>query len=62
MTNLRERPIRLESVLTQDYINRAAKMKELEKRVKRKRDLEPWLVGAGWLLVIGLLAYVAVNY
>lgn len=62
MNNLRERPLRLESVLTQDFINRAAKMKELEQRVKRRRDLEPWLVGAGWLFVFGLLGYVAVNY
>lgn len=62
MTGLRERPIRLESVLTQDYINRAAKMKELEARVKRKRDLEPWLVGAGWVVVFILLGWVAVNY
>lgn len=62
MTNLRERPIRLESVLTQDYINRAAKMKELEKQVKRRRDLEPWYIGAGWVFVLALLAYVAFNY
>lgn len=38
MTNLRERPLRLESSLTMDYINRAQKMREIDELIERREE------------------------
>lgn len=53
MTNLRERPMRLEMWLTRDYINRAQKMREIEARVQRDDKLRGWRLVGVWLLVLG---------
>lgn len=50
MANLREQPLRLESALTRDYINQAAKMREIEARVSRDRWHPIWQV-FGWVVV-----------
>lgn len=66
MTDLRERPLRLEVFLTRDYINRAVKMREIEARLEREqhyRGLKLAAIWAGaiggswalvWLLIFGL--------
>lgn len=53
MTNLRERPLRLEVSLTREYINRAEKMAEIETRL-RQRDWHPMAVVFAWV-VAGLV-------
>lgn len=57
MTNLREQPLRLERALTQDYINRAVKMREIEERIAMERDRPFWtaVFCAFWALVIASL-------
>lgn len=61
MTNLRDRPLRLEAALTRDYINQAEKMREIERRLNRKQ----WHPATMTLLfvVLGvLLWWVLMNY
>lgn len=55
MTNLRERPLRLEPSLTRDYVNRAVKMREIEERLQERRGWRP-LVAWLWMLVLAVAA------
>lgn len=61
MTNLRERPLRLESSLTMDYINRAQKMREIEARLAKK-PVHPMAVVFAWAVVGVLATWALLNY
>lgn len=54
MMNLREQPLRLERALTQDYINRAVKMREIEERIARDREHPIWAV-VYWIVLVAVL-------
>lgn len=57
MTNLRDRPLRLEAALTRDYINRPQKMKEIERGLTKKN----WYPAAVAVLCVlcGIIVWVA---
>lgn len=61
MTNLRERPLRLEVSLTREYINRAEKMAEIEARLQQ-RDWHPMAVVFAWAVAGILITWVLLNY
>lgn len=60
MTNLRERPLRLEVSLTQDYINRAVKMAEIEARMNQKA-LHPMAVVFAWVVAGVVVTWALLN-
>lgn len=57
MTNLRERPLRLETALTRDYINRAEKMREIEASQPKWTD-HPMVYVMAWVVFGILFVYV----
>lgn len=52
-------PIRLEPLLTRDYIDRAAKMRELQ---PRSQAVSAWDLVATWLIVGAVLVWVWVAW
>lgn len=48
-------PIRLEPLLTRDYIDRAAKMRELR---PVRMSVSTWDLVATWMVVVGLVVWV----
>ncbi len=61
MTNLRDRPLRLEAALTRDYINQAEKMREIDRRMSKKQ-WHPMTMTLIFVLIGVLLWWVLMNY
>lgn len=61
MSRLRDRPLRIEPALTMDYINQSEKMREIERRLKRK-EWHPSAITLLFVLCGVLLWWVLMNY
>lgn len=52
--DFRRHPLRLEETLTMDYVNRAKKMQEIERRLARDQVIHSTELAAYWV-VLGIL-------
>lgn len=59
MTNLREQPLRLEQALTQDYVNRAVKLREITERIDTAERRQRLLDRLAWTIAVVLLGLAA---
>ena len=58
---MRPEPLRLEQALTMDYINRAKKMREIERQINR-RAIAPWELTAYWVALGIALTFIMLNW